>query len=157
MTRRFHPDILEERRKRAIDMIRNGKRKAHVAEELGVSRAAVTQWWKEYKAGGKKALKQKKRSGRPPKIKRKDLDRLPELLSKGATTYGYSNDLWTTKRIAKLIFQEFGVKYHRDHVCKLLHELGMSWQKPKKRAIQRDEEAIQYWINKRWPVVKKTQ
>ena len=73
-------------------MSRNGKRKAHLVEELVVSRVAVTQQWEEYKARVKKALEQKKRMGRLPKIKRKDLDRLPKLLSKGATTYVYSND-----------------------------------------------------------------
>jgi hypothetical protein len=34
--------------------------------------------------------------------------------------------------------------------------LGWSYQKPERRALERDEEAIDRWKRKNWPRVKKT-
>ena len=46
--------------------------------------------------------------------------------------------------------------YHRDHIGRLLHSLGWSVQKPERRALERDEEAIARWKRKDWPRIKKT-
>jgi transposase len=70
--------------------------------------------------------------------------------------HGYRTELWTTQRIADLIERRFGVKYHRNHVGKLLHQIGWSHQKPERRAIERDEVAIAEWKRSVWPRVKKT-
>jgi transposase len=52
--------------------------------------------------------------------------------------------------------KKFRVKYHPDHVGRLLHGLGWSHQTPQRRAIERDEQAIARWKNSVWPWVKKT-
>jgi len=70
--------------------------------------------------------------------------------------HGYRTELWTTLRIAEVIEQHFGVRYHRNHVGKLLHQLQWSPQKPECRAIERDEEAISGWKRDVWPAAKKT-
>ena len=70
--------------------------------------------------------------------------------------HGYRTELWTTARIAELIEREFGVTYHRDHVGRLMHNLGWSHQKPKRRALERNENNIEQWKRKEWPRVKKT-
>ncbi len=73
----------------------------------------------------------------------------------GAEAYGFRGDVWTTKRIAAVIEGEYGVRYHPDHVGRLLREAGWSVQKPVKRATQRDEAAITAWCENQWPAVKK--
>ncbi|EMN89414.1 winged helix-turn helix domain protein [Leptospira weilii str. UI 13098] len=37
-----------------------------------------------------------------------------------------------------------------------MHQLGFSYQKPKKRALERDEKAIETWKTKTWPDIKKS-
>jgi transposase len=81
---------------------------------------------------------------------------LLQVLLKGPLAQGYRTNLWTTARIAEVIRREFGVEYHRDHVGRLMHQLGWSPQKPERRAVERDEDAIQQWKKKDWPRVKKT-
>ena len=78
------------------------------------------------------------------------------LLLKGPLAHGYNTNVWTTARIAEVIRREFGVSYHRDHVGCLMHNLNWSHQKPEKRAVERDEEAIERWKRQDWPRVKKT-
>ena len=80
---------------------------------------------------------------------------IPNLLAKGAEAYGFRGDVWTASRVAKVIDQTFGVRYHRDHVGRLLREAGWSRQQPIERATQRDEEAIKDCYEKRWPALKK--
>lgn len=148
-------DVLEYRRQLAIKMILEGKKKTRVADDFGVSRAAVTQWWKEYLKGGAQALEKKKRPGRPCELTKEQLAKVPSILAKGAMAYGFPNALWTTKRIAAIIKFKFGIDYHRNHVDKLLQKLEWTWQKPKKRATQRDEERIGTWVSKEWLSIKK--
>ena len=154
---RFNSEQLEERRLKAIEMLRGdeGLTQAEVARRLGVTRGAVGQWVAAYKGGGRRALKARHRTGRPPKLERKILKRLPRLLLEGAEAHGFETDVWTTDRVAKVIRREFGVSYHPDHVGRLLHEIGLSWQKPMVRAKERDDEAIKKWVREEWPRLKK--
>jgi transposase len=57
--------------------------------------------------------------------------------------------------VAEVIREEFGVVYHPAHVSRVVRELGLSLQKPMRRANQRDEQAIKRWKEERWPSLKK--
>ena len=89
-------------------------------------------------------------------LKKKQKKQLLKLLLKGAMANGYQTELWTTARIAEIIQKTFGITYHRDHIGRLMASLGWSYQKPEKRALQRDEQAIEEWRRTHWPRVKKT-
>jgi transposase len=80
--------------------------------------------------------------------------RLIQLLARGAEAFGFLGEVWTAKRGAAVIREEFGVRYHPDHVGRLLRAAGWSPQKPLRRATQRDEAAIERWITERWPAIE---
>src|SRR6266545_4106008 len=84
-----------------------------------------------------------------------ELKRLEERLKRGAEVAGYETNLWTLDRVAELIEQDFGVKYHAGHVSWLLKKLGWSCQRPTGKALERDEPAIKQWKKRRWPELKK--
>jgi transposase len=63
--------------------------------------------------------------------------------------------LWTTERIAKLIHRQFRVRYHRDHVGRLMGQIGWSCQRPTGKARERKEEEIVRWKRVEWPRIKK--
>ena len=127
-----------------------------IAKALGVSEGAVSQWMKRGRAGGIEALKAHPSPGVKPKLSAEQKAQLPILLAKGAEAYGFRGDVWTASRVAEVIEHTFGVRYHRDHVGRLLREAGWSRQKPVERASQRNEEAITEWYEERWPAIKKT-
>jgi transposase len=83
------------------------------------------------------------------------LAQLAEHLQNGPQTHGYATALWTTERIARLIKRQFGVRYHRDHVGRLLGQMGWSCQRPTGRARERKEEEIARWKRVEWPRIKK--
>lgn len=150
------PEELARRRQRAIDLLNNGMQPVEVARQLGVDRRSVRRWNAAYRRRGARGIEAQPTPGRPCALAPKEKRRLEKLLLKGAIAAGYPTDLWTCPRVADLIADRFGVDYHVDHVSRLLHSLGWSPQKPSRRAVERDEAAIQRWVKADWPRVKKT-
>jgi len=147
---------MEARRLAGLPLLEAGESLSAVARRLGVSRQAVFVWNQRRRHLGAAGLLRRPRPGRPPKLARRQLAQLPRLLAQGAEVHGFSTPLWTTQRIADLIWRRFRVRYDRDHVCRLLHRFGWSWQKPARRARERDEAALQRWVQHTWPRIKKT-
>jgi transposase len=149
------PEQLETRRTRAIAFLQRGLMPVEVAKQLGVDRRSVRRWNAAYRAEGETGIKAKPTPGRPARLTARQKFRVEQWLLKGAQAVGFPTDLWTCPRVAQLIRERLGVSYHVDHVCRVLHSLGWSPQRPSRRAIERDESAIQNWIRVEWPRIKK--
>jgi transposase len=150
------PKTLEARRQRGVALLEQELSLHEIARRLGCHASSVLRWRNALHAGGPAALKAKPAAGRPPRLTTPQKAHLVRLLSQGAMAHGYRTELWTTQRIAALIEHRLGVRYHRNHVGKLLHQLGWSHQTPERRAVERDEAAIAAWKRAVWPRVKKT-
>src|SRR5260370_42002085 len=150
------PEELERRRRRAIDLLKAGASITDVARRLGCSHSSVILWRDAVRRRGLAALKAKLAAGRPPKLTARQRATLPRLLLRGAPAWGFETELWTTQRIATVIHREFGVRLHRAHVSRMLTALDWSCQKPERRAMERDEAAIERWKRYRWTRIKKT-
>ncbi len=150
------PEELERRRRRAIDLLKADASITDVARRLGCSHSSVILWRDAVRRRGLTALKAKPAPGRPPKLTARQRAKLPRLLLRGAAAWGFETDLWTTRRIARVIHRAFGVSLHRAHVGRVLTALNWSCQKPERRALERDEAAIARWQRYRWTTVKKT-
>lgn len=146
---------LERRRRRAVRLLQGGHSLSTVARMVGAAVSAVWQWRAIWRRKGEPGLQAKPTPGRPPKLTSRQRQRLPRLLALGAQSYGYPNDLWTTRRIAAVIEREFRVGYHPAQVSRILAQLGWSYQKPERRALERDEAAIAHWKRYRWVEIKK--
>ncbi len=120
-----------------------------------MSEGAVSHWMKRGREGGIAALQAHPPKGVSPRLTAEQKAQIPTLLAKGAESYGFRGDVWTARRVAEVIAKTFGVRYHRDHVGKLMREAGWSRQKPVERASQRNEEALKQWSDERWPQIKK--
>jgi transposase len=148
-------DWREARRFRAWELKQKGWTQTQIAEALGVTPGAVSQWFKEARENGSGGLRSRKGGGPRPRLTEEQLQRLAELLSKGPEAYGFRGDVWTRARVGAVIKQEYGVSYSERHVGRLLPKIGWSRQKPVERASQRDEEAIARWSAETWPELKK--
>ena len=153
---RGSPEELERRRRRAIDLLKAGASITEAARRLGCSHSSVILWRDAVRRRGLTALRAKPAPGRPPKLTARQRAKLPRLLLRGASAWGFETDLWTTRRIAGVIRREFGVSLHRAQVGRVLTALNWSCQKPERRALERDEAAIARWKRYRWTTLKKT-
>jgi len=149
-------DWLEDRRRRALALLDAGHSLNEAGRRIGCKASSVMRWRDARRRGGSGALRVRFSPGRPWKLDETRRRRLLRLLVKGPLAYDCRTDLLTTARIAELVEQEFGVRYHRDHIGRLMHSLGWSVQKPERRALERDEEEIARWKRAEWPRIKKT-
>ena len=148
-------DWLEGRRKRAWELKQQGWKQEDIAAALGVTPGAVSQWLRRAREGGVEALRRQPPPGPTPKLTAEQFAQLPSLLAPGAEAYGYRGQVWTTKRVAEVIWRTFRVSYHPAHVSRLLRSVRLSVQQPIERATQRDEQAIVAWQSETWPALKK--
>jgi transposase len=146
---------LESRRLRAWKLLREGVGPVDVARRVGVDRRSVRRWRAQAERGGHRALAARPTPGRPPRLDARQREKLVTCLSAGAESCGFATPLWTCPRVAELIRRQFQVRYHVDHVGRLLRGLGFTPQKPERRARERDEAAIQRWVQQEWPRVKR--
>ena len=149
-------EVLEDRRRRGLGLLRRGLSLNAVARKLGCAASSVMRWRNAVRRHGRAGLKVRPAPGRPSRLTPAQQQRVVRVLVKGAMARGYRTELWTTARIAEVIKDLCGVAYHRDHVGRLMHQLGWSHQKPEARALERDEARIAQWKRREWPRVKKT-
>src|SRR5579875_1012270 len=147
-------EALEWRRFRAFRLKQAGRSRRDIAEALGVSPVTVSRWCARARDGGPEALRARPGPGRPPRLSPAQKRLIPEFLWHGAEAYSFRGEVWTCARIARVIEEEFGVRYHKGHVSRLLQELHWTPQLPIRRAIQRDEEAIRRWRAEVWPATR---
>ncbi len=137
-------------------LLDKGMSGVEVAEAVGATPGAVSQWKKRYQRAGPDALIAKPHTGPEPKLTAQQRKRLARMLRQGARKHGYTTELWTLKRIGELIGRHFGVAYEQSGVWRLLRGMGWSCQKPERRARERDDDAIAQWRAKDWPRIKKS-
>ena len=128
---------------------------AEVARQFGVSRAAVTKWKQHLERTGVAGLQQHRSSGRPSRLRAAQWAQLLRLLQQGAVAAGFETERWTLRRIARLIEQRFGVRYHFRWLGPALHARGWSSLRPLPRARERDEALIAAWLRRDWPRLKR--
>lgn len=148
-------DWREARRLRAWELHQKGWKQAAIAEALGVSKGAVSQWMKKAETEGAEALRSRKGGGPKPRLNAVQLKQLASLLARGAEHFGFRGAVWTRKRVALVVQQTFGVSYSQTHIGRILAQINWSCQKPLQRASQRDEVAIERWRTEKWLALKK--
>jgi transposase len=146
---------LEARRRIAAGLLADGKGIAEVARIVKASVSSVKRWRKAIEEGGSEALAAKPHPGPTPRLNEAQRDQLCQIMVNGPLAAGYRTNLWTCRRVAEVIERQLGVRYHPDHVGRLLHLLGFSPQKPEYKPRERNEEAIECWRRDTWPRIKR--
>ncbi len=144
-----------KRRVHAARLLQAGHAPAQVAAMVRAPRQTVYRWRTVLESQGLDALRYMSKGGRPARLGVEELSRLQVALLEGPTAHGFGTPLWTLKRVRLFIERQFGVRYSEVHVWRLLGQLGFSSQKPERRALERDDVAIEHWKKRAWPGLKK--
>src|SRR5438309_1077739 len=121
---------LEQRRREAAELLRQGVHQAEVARRVRAHRQSVSRWAQQLEEGGLRGLKRAGRAGRKARLRQEDLRRIERGLKRGPQPLGYESGLWTSARVAHLIEKECGVRYHAGHAWRIVRQLGWSCQRP---------------------------
>jgi transposase len=145
-TGRTGPDWQTERRLRALALYQKGWQQKTIAEALGVTKGAVSQWLKKVKdlpdEQQTEALTVKRSTGRKPALTAEDQQRLAALVDRGAESFGFVGDVWTSARVRAVARKEMGMTVGLTTIKKFLHEQGFSSQKPEVEASQKNAKAV---------------
>ena len=147
---------LEERRRKAGRLFAKGKTQAEVSRELGVSRQSTSRWYADWQAGGNRAPCSRRSGGSDAQARQEPARRRRGRAEQGPARPWLCHRPVDPSRVAEVIEATTGVSYHPGHVWKVLRQMGWSRQRPARRAVERNDEAIARWVAKDWPRVKKT-
>jgi transposase len=128
-----------------------GHAQAEVARQLGVARQNVSRWHARWRQGGQEALRSTGPTGPDPRLSETQRAAIDQALRQGARANGFDTDHWTLARITTVIQRLTGTRYHPGHTWKLLRRMGWRLQRPARRAVERDEQAIARWVAEDWP------
>lgn len=148
-------DDATRRRVKAGRLLLAGKGCAEVAQTVGVARQTVYTWKALLDESGIDALRAMGGKGRPARLDASQREALRRRLLDSPTEHGFGTELWTLKRVRVLIERMFDVSFSEVHIWRILGALGFSNQKPERRAIERNEDAVQEFKHKTWPALKK--
>jgi transposase len=148
---------MEERRLEAGRLLREGLvSRAEIARRLGVTKGAVTQWAQRLgRARSFAPLRARKAPGPRSKLTERQWAEVLAALRAGAVASGFATERWTLPRVAQLIRDRFGVRYHPNYLGEPLRKRGFSPQRPEVRPRERDEERVRQWRRVQWPRIKK--
>ena len=149
--------LTEAQRKRvkAARLLQAGKPAAQVALAVGVARQTIYTWKRVLDEKGVDGLRAMVNVGRPGQLHSADFKWLDAALREGAQAHGFGTELWTLKRVGDVIKRQFGIKFSDVHIWRLLGSMGFSSQKPERRAIERNEDAVRDWKKRKLPALKK--
>lgn len=146
---------LTELRQRAVTAVQNGESPANVARVMGVNRVTVYGWLSLYRKGGWDKLDARKRGGRKPKLDADALEWIYEVVTLGnPQQQKFPFVLWSSKLLAIAIKKKLDIQLSKASVCRLLHQLGLSPQRPIWRAYQRDPVAVKRWLDEEYPAIR---
>jgi len=143
-------------RKLAVQRVFDGESAAEVSRSFGLGSKTIYGWLTIARNNGISALAPKARTGRDRFLSPLEEQEVKHWIIGGdPRQHGFDFGLWTRQIVAELINEKFNIEMSLSGVGKLLKRLGLTPQKPLRRAYERDEEAVKEWVGKVYPKVKK--
>ena len=149
------PEVLEYRRRLAVERLVDGHSTDEVASFLGAHPSSVRRWWATFREQGPTGLAAQSVPGRPCKLTRTQEKIVLRWLVDSPTKHGFPTELWTGERLAALIGAEFDIHFHPRYMQRWLRAHGLTLQKPQRVPRERDPEVIAAWLATEWPRIKK--
>jgi transposase len=155
--RKKSTDVQQEIRYQVIRLKEQGYKRYTISEITGINISTCSQWWKLYKAGGRKALKIKKRgrqTGSCRTLKQEqEKDLKKTIVDKCPDQMKLPFALWTRGAVKQLIKQIWEIDMPVRTVGEYLKRWGFTPQKPLRKAYKQNPKAVQKWLNEEYPAI----
>lgn len=143
---------LEEMRRLGVTRVLSGESQGAVARSLDVHPQTVWKWMDRYRREGAEGLASTKAPGPPTKLTEKQVEKLSKIIvGKNPRQLNFGPALWTLPIIGELVERLFEVVLHQTTIARLLGRIGITPQKPVRRAFQRDDQECMRWMTEEFP------
>jgi transposase len=140
----------------AVRRVKEGERPSQVIRSYGLCRTTIYKWLRLERRNGEPGLRSRKAGGPPCKLAARQKQQVRRwICGKDPRQYGFDFGLWTRRIVAARIEEKFDTRLGLTAVGRLLAELGITPQKPLRRAYERDPEAVEAWKSQEYPQLKK--
>ena len=154
--RKLSHSAREAIRIRAVQRILEGESPEIIAKTLGYHRSAVYQWLKRYEAAGIEGLKYQKIPGKQSKLNKTQKQKIFDIVtSKNPLQLKFPFALWTRSMVKDLIQDQFSISLSEVSVGRMLREMGLTPQRPLRRAYQQNAERVELWLKEEYPAIQK--
>lgn len=144
-------------RRLAVQRVLEGESPSVVTQSYGLGEKTIFKWLKVAREHGLEALAPKPRPGRGRALTEFEAEEVKRwILSGDPRQYGFDFGLWTRQIVSDLIKDRFNIELGLTAVGELLHRVGLTPQKPMRRAYERDDAEIEKWKEKTYPEIKKS-
>jgi transposase len=150
-------DLDSWRRGQCVLRYIEGETAANIARAVGMHRTAITKWLRWFDVDGIEGLRTRVNAGRSPRLSMEQRQEVARVVEAGPQAAGFRSGVWTGALVGEWIRERFGVEYHPQHIPRMLHQLGFSVQRPRKRLARADLKAQGLWLRKALPAIKKKQ
>jgi transposase len=141
-------DARYDHRLHVVLLVAKGMSCPSVADYLGDSERTVRFWIRRYQEDGLQGLVENERSGRPPRITQKQLNRIASALRKKPEDVGLNGGIWDGKSLSAFIWEDFGITLGTRQCQRLFRQLGFRLRKPRPM-IARSNPEIQSTFKKK--------
>jgi len=127
-------------RLRAMKFISQGQTIPQVAGRMDIAERPLRKWLHRFNKHGPSGLRDAPRSGQPPKINTKQMEKFKRRIRQGVTEIDNVCSL-RGKDLQRILQKEFNAQYSLGGTYFLLHRLGFSCLCPRQRHPQADIHA----------------
>jgi len=106
-----------------------GMPRVQAARQAGMDRQTLRDWVIRFNAEGLDGLRDRPKSGRPTWLDEGQLAAFKALVLRGPDPERDGVSSWRAKDLCRLVEARCGVLYSENGMLRLLHDLGLSWQK----------------------------
>ncbi|MFZ5501400.1 MAG: IS630 family transposase, partial [Candidatus Micrarchaeota archaeon] len=153
---RGRKDLDMAERIQGLLLVSEGVGERRAAQIVGVGRRTLQDWISRYRRGGLEALVKGPYLGRKPKLTHEQLLELDRIIEQGPESAGLDTGVWTAPLAADLVKKLFGVRYHPDHMRRILRRLRFSVQLPTRELSRADPEEQTLWLDHELQAIKKS-
>jgi len=155
--RKLSDEVMNSLRLIAVGaVVERGYSPEQVIDMLGLSRSCIYTWLKRFREEGMAGLESKQAPGREARLTEEMDAWLREtVLNTTPVTYGFDTVLWTREILALLLEEQFGVKVSGRTVSLHLRKLGLSYQKPRYRAVEQRADEVAFFLNDTFPRIQR--
>jgi transposase len=119
----------------------DGMSRERAARQAGMDRQTLRDWVIRFNAAGVEGLRDRPKSGRPPWLDDGQLAAFKALVLRGPDPERDGVSSWRAKDLCRIVERRFGVVYTENGMLRLLHDLGLSWQKTRPVHPEADPKA----------------